>query len=52
MRVLVTAVKNSPSKRGSRLSRACSQTLGSGNVRSRKTEAVWEDAAALDMDAG
>jgi hypothetical protein len=30
MPVLVTAVKNRPSKRGSRLKRACSQTRESG----------------------
>ena len=51
MRVLVIAVKNSPSKRGSLLSRACSQTLGSGKVEAGKVEA-GEDAAAFDMDAG
>jgi hypothetical protein len=32
MRVLVTAVKNIPSKRASRLKRAFSQTLKSGRV--------------------
>src|SRR5690349_15192702 len=32
MRVLVTAVKNSPSKRASRLRRACSQAWWSGRV--------------------
>src|SRR5688500_15118062 len=32
MRVLMTAVKNNPSKRGSRLRRACSQTCGAGSV--------------------
>jgi hypothetical protein len=32
MRVLVTAMKNNPSKRGSRLRRACSQTRWGGRA--------------------
>src|SRR3546814_16388897 len=59
MRVLVTAMKNSPSKRGSRLSRACSQTRRGGRavdsgegMRCRLAPRRRADSPDSDIDAG